>query len=165
MSFRGCWLPGRSEELLQRKSIVSATSGSGSGSPKHLDSSGAFLSCGRGEQRLACRHVFSRSASWPGRRVQGWKRQHVRARVGSRFFCEISFPPALKTCCCLPSSPCPPFTSDWLPKGCCGTCDCLQGFGKALSFSTQVCLAHPFAYVTLGGGPARLPGRCLSEIS
>lgn len=73
-------------------------------------------------------------------RVLSLQRQYVIV-PGSCFFCEI-FSPALKTCCCLPNSPYPPFTYDWLPKDCFETSDFLQGLGKALSFSIQVCLAY-----------------------
>lgn len=131
-------------DFSQRTGIVLATSGSENGSQEHLDSSGLpffffpFCVC-TVEWHLLCRHVFSCSY-FLALKSSEFKKT-VCDSSGSCFFCEI-FLPALKTCCCLPNSPYPPFTSDWPPKDCFETFDFLQGLGKALSFSIQVCLAY-----------------------
>lgn len=99
-------------------------------------------------------HLLPRQAapccgSWPpGGLSLNW--QHVRVH-GRCFFCA-SCPPALKTCCCLPNFPSPPFMYDWQPRDCFEISDSLQALGGALSFSTQVCLASSSAPESGEGG-------------
>lgn len=101
---------GRPREIfIQRNSIVLATSGSENGSQERLGSAGVFLLCLCGAVAFAMQLVFSRCISWP-RRELSLKRQYAIVH-GSCFFREI-FPPAPKTCCCLPNSPYLPFMSD-----------------------------------------------------